>query len=308
METRFSIEKLVKLINKNYPKDASKDAPTYTISENSTDTAIIQMLSNEFSNSRFTLSQDIIYPFINNTTSTHVKIEYGNITLNCIAPYEDVPPSFFLLRIVRRLICIIKIFNINKSFTIWLLPIKYNRFFPNGSIVAPKNINGGYTYQNGTTIYVYRYEECAKVLIHEILHHSIFDTHLKWPHNHTEHIRTICSIDKTIDLNINEAIIEFWAILLECLFVSYEYDMPYKMLLQKERDWSLKQSIKLLQYQKKYFPVWKEETNAYCYIVLKSVLLINSERFMNIKVPYSTEILTQFISQHIIALFKLSNV
>lgn len=300
----FSIEKLIKLVNKNYPKDNGK----YSIHESKTNSSIIQMLTNEFSNSRFALSREIMHPFINNVTSTHIKITYGNITLNCIAPYESVPPVRFLLRIIKRLICITNIFQINKAFTIWLLPIKHNRSFPDSAIVEPKNINGGYTYLSGTTIYVYRYEECAKVLMHEILHHSIVDTYGKWSAVDISHVRQVCKIDGSIDLNVNEAIVELWAILFECLFVSYEYDIPYKMLIKKEQDWSLKQSAKLLQYQKVYFPLWKEETNAYCYIVLKTVLLTNIEAFLNISVPYSTEILRQFIINNLPHLFKLSNV
>ena len=297
----MDIQLLIKQIAKHYPKDAHYK---YSINESNTDNNIKTNLLNELANSRFSLPNDVLYSFIDNKTSHHVRIQSHNLVLNCIAPYDVMPPIRFLLRICKRISCIMNIFSIDKSYTIWLLPIQLNRTFPDGSMVQPININGGYTYMNGTTIYVYRYEECAKVLLHEILHHSIFDTYGKWTSNQVDEIRNVCNIDSTFDLNINEAIIEFWAILLECLFVSYEYNIPYLVLLKKEQDWSTQQSYKLLEYQKKYFKEWKEQTNSYCYIIIKTVLLLNYEEFIKIKTPYSTEILKDFILINFKKLFE----
>jgi hypothetical protein len=162
-------------------------------------------------------------------------------------------------------------------------------------MVEPKNINGGYTYVNGTTIFIYRFEECAKVLLHEILHHSPFDTNRLWKSEQIESIRKLCNIHADVTLNINEAIIEFWAVFFEALFISYEYHIPVRMLLKREQDWSRQQSAKLLSYQQSHFPEWKEKTNSYCYIVIKSILLLNYENFIRISSPYSSEILTKFI-------------
>ena len=88
------------------------------------------------------------------------------------------------------------------------------------------------------------------------------------------------------------------------MFVSYEYNIPYLVLLKKEQDWSTQQSYKLLEYQKKYFKEWKEQTNSYCYIIIKTVLLLNYEEFIKIKTPYSTEILKDFILINFKKLFE----
>ena len=74
-----------------------------------------------------------------------------------------------------------KIFNINKEITYWFLPNEDNRSFPiEGNIVTPHSINGGYTYTTENDIYIYRYEDFCKVMIHELLHHSIIESNTTW--------------------------------------------------------------------------------------------------------------------------------
>jgi len=292
----MNIKSFIKLISKNYP--SVKDDDHYNISDKNTHQDTKTFLIKEFDNSRFTLPAEITHPFINNNTSHHIKISYDTIVLNCVAPYKDVPPVRYLLRIVKRLVCISRIFNINKTFTIWLLPMHHIKTFPNGGAVSPINMNGGFTYVQGNTIFVYRYEECAKVLLHELIHHSPFDTHGKWTNDQINGIKKLCFIHNNVELNINEAIVECWAVLFECLFISYEYDISYKMLIKKEQDCSLLQTAKLLKYQDKYFKVWEENTNSYCYIVLKSILFIYIEDFIKISTPYTTDNLYSFIVSH----------
>ena len=294
------INKLIDTIIKKYPKDNNF---TYDISQKKTERDIIEFLKKEFNESKFTLSKELIYSFIDNNDSTHFKINAHNITLNCIGPLNDIPPLLFLLRIIKRVICITQQFNIDKQFTIWLLPIKENRYFPSyGNAVEPVNINGGYTYANGTTIFIYRFEECAKVLLHEILHHSPYDTYNQWTNEQIIKMKNIFNIHETMIFNINEAIVEFWATIYQLVFISYEYHIPFKMLLKKEQEWSKLQSSKLIEYQQKYFTnknnKWFENTNSYCYIIIKAILLVNYAEFIKISLPYSSEILCNFIETH----------
>jgi len=306
MKVPKTIDGYLKLITKNYPKiNALGD---YSISTSKTSSDITKFLEKEFTNSKFTLDKSIIHPFIHSISSNHTILRYGQITLHCVGPVENIPPSLFLLRIVKRCLCILKIFSIEKSYTLWLIPIHYPRFFPTNTIVQPENINGGYTYMNGTTIFVYRFEECAKVFLHEILHHSPFDTHFKWTHQQINRIKGLCSIHNDVLLNVNEAIIEFWAVFFETCFVSFEYELPIKMLIKKEQDWSRSQSQKLLYHQKTYFQdaQWKETTNSYCYIILKSILLLNYGNFIQIPLPYSTTSLCDFIIDNSSIILKKS--
>jgi hypothetical protein len=243
--------KLIDTIIKNYPNETNFK---YQLSQTKTEREIIEFLKKEFNESKFTLSKELIYSFIDNNDSIHFKINAHNIILNCIGPFNDIPPLLFLLRIIKRVICITQQFNIDKQFTIWFLPIKENRYFPSsGNAVEPVNINGGYTYANGTTIFIYRFEECAKVLLHEILHHSPYDTYNQWTNEQIIKMKNIFNIHETMTFNINEAIIEFWATIYQLVFISYEYHIPFKMLFEREQKWSKLQSSKLIEYQQKYF-------------------------------------------------------
>ena len=290
-----SITRYMKLIKETYSKlNASTD---FNIKQSngpiSKDT--LQFLEKEMLHSTYTLPIDIIKAFLNDSTTCHVTLASDRIILNCVSPTKDLPPIMLLQKIIKRCTCLLKMFNINKQYTLWLLPINYTRYFPNGDMVSPIHINGGYTYQTGTTIFVYRFEECAKVFLHEVLHHSPFDTHNKWTNNQIDDIKTTCSIHNDVILNVNEAIIEFWAVLFQSCFISFEYGIPFQRLIEKEQEWSLVQSKKLLYYQKKHYPQWKENTNSYCYIVFKTILLLNYDTFLKLPVPYSTQSLTDFI-------------
>ena len=291
---------LMSRIIRNYPKDNHFQ---YTLTQNNIENDTMEFLKKEFYNTKYTLSKEIIHPFIEDVSTTHIKINAFNIELHCVGPFNDIPPLLFLLKIIKRIVCICKIFNINKTYTIWLLPIKEQRYFPShGEIVKPVHINGGYTYVNGTTIIIYRFEECAKVILHEILHHSPYDTYNKWSNSQILHIRELFNIDEQMVCNINESIVEFWATIYQLMFISYEYHTSFNMLLNKEKEWTEKQTIRLLQYQEEHFThankKWYEDSNAYFYIVIKAIFLLNYTDFTSIPLPYSTDNVLKFIEIH----------
>lgn len=62
---------------------------------------------------------------------------------------------------------------------IYLYASDVKRILPQvGTAVAAEHVNGGYTYPcRSDAIIIYRYEECTRVLIHELLHAACTDTH-----------------------------------------------------------------------------------------------------------------------------------
>ena len=64
---------------------------------------------------------------------------------------------------------------------IWQIYIYANstqRILPSEGNVAAEHLNGGYTMPcNSDAVIIYRYEECTRVLIHELLHASCTDDH-----------------------------------------------------------------------------------------------------------------------------------
>ena len=223
-------------------KNALKN--NYDISYNTlpVSSTILENLKNEFSDSRFTLSetQDYINK-LNTTKSTLNTVTLGNIVINVlIKSAHDNIPYLLLHRVIKRLFIMSKIFNINKNFVYWLIPTNSNRWFPKRSVIMPKHINGGFTYisnANSVNIYIYRREEFPKVMIHELMHHSYLDTtnisDTTMYKNVLEQLKHICNISKDTLFLPNEGIIEAWALILQSLFVAYEYNIPFKLIIRK---------------------------------------------------------------------------
>ena len=251
---------------------------------------ILENLKNEFSDSKFTLSetQDYISK-LNTNKSNLTTITLYNIVINVlIKSKNDNIPYLLLHRVIKRLFIVSKIFNINKKIVYWLIPTNSNRWFPKKSVIMPKHINGGFTYitnTNNVNIYIYRREEFPKVMIHELMHHSYLDTsYLSNTHEYKDTLdkmKHICNISKDTLFLPNEGIIEAWALILQSLFISYEYNIPFKLIIDIEKKWSIKQTSRILYH--KYHNlnnIWKEDTNSYCYIVLKTFLINNVTNFI----------------------------
>lgn len=237
-------------------------------------------------------------------TSTYHQIHQDGITLKYISvPYLS---TSLIKKVIRRIITLKRIYQLNEPLNIWFIPLSLKRCFPQkGEKVSAKHINGGYTYLHNNTIYIYRYEEFPKVILHEVLHHSKLQT--EWTSKQWMRLYEFLKIDDTncpancqTLLQPSEAIIEVWAIYYQCMFLAYEKQQPFQRFYQKELDWSLYQSRRLLKYQQNYFKKgWKEDTHSYSYIVLKTCLWYYWDLFSKLKLPYKDYILTDFLIQHL---------
>ena len=291
--------------------------------------ALIDQIQSEFRSTQFTLSETNAYiQQFNATTTMHTIYQLGPIIINILTNKQlDIPSRLLMERIIKRLYVIYKIFKINKNFNFWLIPTDSNRWFPKHGIVMPKHINGGFTYvtnnsinnstNNGihenANIFIYRREEFPKVMIHELMHHSYIDN----SHNsnktntntnkdsHQEELfinrlKHVCNISTNTKFLPNEGIIEAWALLLQSLFISLEYNIPFNTIIQIENKWSNKQAARILYYKNKENKEnnhqatnqhsnqhnkkdnqWEETTNSYCYVVIKTLLLKDINSFIN---------------------------
>lgn len=229
----------------------------------------------------------------------------SHVTLHIVAPESEKPPCALIARTLRRIVCVMRMFQSSKHLTFWVLPTLMMREFPsNGEIVRPYHINGGFTYPSLNTVFIYRFEEFPKVLLHETIHHMPMDVHGQWPYEsimkmyHELHIsKQGCNTNQcTTDIMPNEAIVETWAELLHIGFLNYEYpSMNFNTLLKTEQTWAAQQTRRLWTYQQMYLPEWKEDTRAYSYIVLRAALLWNWQAFIKIPFPYSPTKMTDFI-------------
>jgi len=96
--------------------------------------------------------------------------------------------------------------------------------------LTSRNINSGYTTHGvNKTIVIYRYEECFKVLLHELIHSLEMDFgSINEPNTS---IRNMLNIDNHYNDNrliINETYCEYWTIFIYTLFYSVERSLDIK--------------------------------------------------------------------------------
>lgn len=141
------------------------------------------------------------------------------------------------------------------------------------------------------SIYIFRKEEWFKVFIHETFHSLGLDF-AKMPEEETN--RALLSIfNIKCDYRFYEAYTETWATIIHSIFIAMESKgSVYPRLeyyLQKERMFSLFQKGKLLNHYKfKYEDLYsdvstgryRENTQAFSYFVLKSILLFHYNDFI----------------------------
>lgn len=165
---------------------------------------------------------------------------------------------------------------------IWVFLTHAKRMMPVRGHVQPKHINGGYTYVHGSDIYVLRREEFPKVVLHEVIHHTIHHRKSWSPEGlmrlyETFHIsRHKC--DETMDtcstiLEPNEALVECWAEVIHLMFVSIDTRISFNNLWNAEQEYAFQQTKNLLNVQATHMSEWQEGTHSYSYIVLRTLLL-----------------------------------
>lgn len=224
------------------------------------------------------------------TVKDNYVLTYKNITFNIYYNNINEIDNKLINLVIKR--C--NIIEPNKKLIINILLAPNKRFIPHNDIIKPVNINGGFTMELNNEIFITRKEEFPKVILHEILHHNININSNYWKKNNIIRLKTHFNIDPSTNLIPNEAIIEFWATIKHLKFVSKDYKLNYNRLLNSEIKYSLFKSYQLLKKQNN--KLWREETNAFCYIIFKTIMLVNMEEFYKIyKFPYDEDLITDFL-------------
>lgn len=164
------------------------------------------------------------------------------------------------------------------------IPFDEKRILPSSlhTCVKPEHINGGYTYVGKNEVYIFRKEECPKVILHEYLHQVQGNYDIQWSSNLLEQMYRTWNIsmdgcDYGMDacstlLRPNEAIIELWAWIYQSVFVSMEYGIPIHEIWNAELEFTWHQVGILIAHQEACSPhsnKWTEDTHAFSYYVLK---------------------------------------
>lgn len=206
-----------------------------------------------------------------------------------------------LLKVYKRLSIIYKYYNLNKIINIHLSFYNKSKTFPKKfNIFQPYNINSGFTNPNGNDIYVFRKDEYSKVLIHELIHHiNILNLSISNMSNYNIiKLKNYFNFHHNCYLEIVESITEFWATLYTIIFISIENSIELKLILENEILFSLYQYKKIFvnyKYSNYNKYKWNENTNVFCYYIIKLILLLNYKKFLKLKIPYDENIFVDFV-------------
>lgn len=182
---------------------------------------------------------------------------------------------------------------------IYLLFTRFKKVIPyKGEDITFKHVNSAFTTACSpqSSIYIFRYEEWFKVLIHESFHCFGLDfSH----HDNYEAEREITKAFKVKNKNgvrVYEAYCEIWAEVLNIVLVSYlktkdkkSFMILFEHLLNKELSFTLFQCNKILQHRGILYNniidmnskhvTYEETTNITSYYFLKMILFLNLRKF-----------------------------
>lgn len=228
--------------------------------------------------------------------NNYLFLKSHNITLHIYYIDNINIPFVKLCNVLKNCIALTKYLNMQRMFDSYIVLYPEKRFLPlKNEIMNCKNINGGFTFLKSDKIFIFREEELSKTILHEILHHCNAIHIDEYNQMNIRRLKECFNISNQTKLLPNEAVVEFFTTIFHSMFVSYETQIPYQIILNLEKQHSIKQSNKIKHLQGT--DEWYEKTNAYCYIIFKTILLLNNEKFLS-KYELDDEFITSFIIEN----------
>jgi len=184
--------------------------------------------------------------------------------------------------------------------TIYLLFTHFQKLLPQkNEPITTKHVNSGFTetsYNNESSIYIFRYEEWFKVLIHESFHCFGLDFSRRYNSVIKDKITEVFKVENKNGIKLYEAYCEIWAEVLNVVFVSYfktkdknSFLITFDFLLNKELSFTAYQCNKILKHLRISYDDMinlncrtikiRETTNMTSYYFLKFILFLNLRKF-----------------------------
>lgn len=234
--------------------------------------------------------------FINSYLDTVNKrkiINYKNINIIVIYKNDGDCDLKHIYIVLKRLYNITQ--YIEKTFNIILLLSPLSKKIKN-NILSYINVNSGFTYLNKNDIYIVRKEEYPKVLLHELLHHNKY-IHSSFKEYNINRLKKHFNIIANNTFDPNETIVEFWATIIHLKHISEDYNLDFYKLYLDELKYSLYKCYQLYNLPNNLLNT--SNTNIYCYIIFKTILLYNLVELQKIYTfPYKDDVITDFLISH----------
>lgn len=235
------------------------------------------------------------------------KIKNREIKVYFTLLSEDEITEFYDKQIKRMIewlyICDLYSNNCGKLVEVYIYQSEFKKQLPinYGDIIEPENVNSGFSTacSRENEIVVYRKEEWFKVFIHETFHAYGLDIYSSLVDKNQKKIKELFNL--TSDVLIGEIYSEVWARIMNILFFCYEKTNNYKdfklcfiFSLDIERIFGIIQSNKILNHyglsyidiigenkeREKKISLYKENTNAFCYYILSSLVMQEPYKFL----------------------------
>lgn len=218
-----------------------------------------------------------------------IKIDKGILDLTLYVPFGYENIDRLISRVVGKIKSVIHFFknyfNL-ETFNIRLFVAlnQEKKDFPVNNIIDLNNVNNGVTtfYRNGEkSIYIYRYEDLYKVLIHELIHYFYLDVRDEISNKHpfVQQFR-IYDIEEVI--NLTEAYTEAMACY---LYIKYKNknkgEKALNLSIEKYKIRFCRTTKALLNHFSKY-NVIQQKSHMFSYYLCKTFLFMDIKRFVNV--------------------------
>ncbi len=249
-----------------------------------------ELKQTKFCSTRFT-------KYLHDDCDKYMYVGCDTVKLHVFFGRKHMVPLTKIIKSLKQVYACQKFFAIDKVFNIYINMCPYERYIDERPM-SPDHINGGFTDTNSNSIFIIRSQEFSKVILHEVLHHSKQIHNNNWNMSEINILKSVFNIGKSTLLLPNEAVVELWASYMHCLFMSFDYGMPLQNILNAEIENSFIQSNRIIRKQKQELNAeWNETTNAYCYIIFKTIMLADMNQLHTHKM-HDTKYITEFIIDH----------
>jgi hypothetical protein len=220
-----------------------------------------------------------------------INFKYNNIQINFFTNNQHIYCREYIEKILQLLSFFSHYVNVNREIIINMYLSSRMKKISN-YIQGPSNINSGLTFKN--EILIFRYEEWYKVLIHELIHCFKLDFSSLIIKNQEKKVKKVFKINS--ELNLFECYTEFWANIINTCFYVYNntkshninknmvHKINYCLKLETIQSILIMNNILLkqgLDYEDLFKNNnYKEDTNVFCYYVLKTIILYNKNIFL----------------------------
>lgn len=249
-------------------------------------------------NNRFISIDNIQHLETENLIMTHYKNDYLELIIYSIDEQNMIELNLKLIS--KIVLCVKKLMNSNKYVRLILFTGKQKKIMPHNNIFTESNVNTGMTY-NHENIFIWRYEEIYKVIIHELLHLFGADNV-----NNDLFISLNDLFNKCFNINgfdyVSESYIESIAVIIHSVIYSIELNVDINYILSYELLYQKFIAIKILNksYIKNNKIIINQTTSVASYYLIKYLILKNYDKFINVLLKSNNFVM----NNHFVDLFE----